>query len=198
MSDEDSDGGGAPDETSGSAERPEMDDVFDELEELATMVDSTEEHEQVMETMETLRKSRRTQLIGRFRSRFGIRDGGEAVVGAFIFGIPMIVEGGTLEVGDYLASHPLLLGLTLVFGGVVVYGILRAVKFQQIEDDMLLGVVSVRLFSIPFIALVMGFGLMTAWGRVDWASPMVAASQCLVTSIAMAVGASLGDILPEG
>jgi len=39
--------------------------------------------------------------------------------------------------------------------------------------------------------------LMTAWGRVDWATePAVAASQSLVTAVVMAVGASLGDILP--
>jgi hypothetical protein len=38
----------------------------------------------------------------------------------------------------------------------------------------------------------------TVWGRVDWSTPTVAAGQCLVTSTVMAVGASLGDVLPGG
>ena len=177
--------------------RPEIEDVFGELEELAAMVDSPDEREQVRETMATLRQTRRNTVIGTLRGAFGLRDGGEAMVGAFIFGVPMLVEGGTLEVGAHLAARPLVLALTVVFGGGVVYGILRAVEFQRIEEDMLLDVLSVRLVSIPSIALVMGFGLMSLWGRVDWGDPSVAVAQCLVVSIVMAVGASLGDVLPE-
>jgi hypothetical protein len=37
---------------------------------------------------------------------------------------------------------------------------------------------------------------MTAWGRVDWARPVVAFSQVAVAFGPMAVGAALGDILP--
>jgi hypothetical protein len=32
---------------------------------------------------------------------------------------------------------------------------------------------------------------------VDWGDPAVAFAQCLVTGVVMAVGASLGDVLPE-
>ncbi len=174
----------------------EHEDVFEELAELAEMVDSPEEHEQVMETMQALRESRSSRLVGRLRGAFDSRDVGEALVGSFVFGIPMVVEGGTLEVGAYIATRPLLLVITLLLGGLLVYGILHAVEFGRIEADLLFGVVSVRLVTIPLLAVLMGFGLMTAWGRVDWATPLVAASQCLVTSIVMAVGASLGDVLP--
>jgi hypothetical protein len=51
--------------------------------------------------------------------------------------------------------------------------------------------------SILVIAGGLSVGLMTLWGRVDWGEPSVAAAQCLVTAVVMAVGASLGDILPE-
>lgn len=180
----------------GTGDRPDIDDVFENLEELVEMVDSPDEREQVMETMETLRRSRSGRLVGRLRDTFDSRDVGEALVGSFVFGIPMIVEGGTLEVGAHVAGHPLLLALTVAFGGLLVYGILHAVAFERVRADMLFGLVSIRLVTIPLIAVFMGFGLMTAWGRVDWTTPLVATGQCLVTSIVMAVGASLGDVLP--
>ena len=44
-----------------------------------------------------------------------------------------------------------------------------------------------RLPGILLISEVAAVVLMTAWGRVDWASPAVAASQTVV----MAIGASL-------
>jgi uncharacterized membrane protein len=179
-------------------DRPDIDDVFEELEELAELVDSPDEREQVLETMQTLRRSRSSRLVGRLRDTFDSRDAGEALVGSFVFGIPMVVEEGTLEVGAHIAASPLLLAVTLAFGATLVYGILHAVAFERIEADLLFGVVSVRLLVIPLIAVAMGFGLMTVWGRVDWSTPTVAAGQCLVTSTVMAVGASLGDVLPGG
>ncbi|MFB6117984.1 hypothetical protein [Halosegnis sp.] len=179
-----------------SAPEPDIEDVFEELEELAELVDSPEEREQVIETMRTLRQSRSTRLVGRLRDTFDSRDVGEALVGSFIFGIPMIVEGGTLEVGAFIASRPFLLVATALVGLALTYGILHAANFERVADDQLFGVVPVRLVTIPLIAAVTGFGLMTIWGRVDWAEPLVATSQCLVTAVVMAVGASLGDVLP--
>lgn len=176
--------------------QPDLDDVFEELEQLAELVDSPDEQEQVIETMRTLRRSRSRRLVGRLRDTFDTRDVGEALVGSFIFGIPMVVEGGTLEVGEYLGAQPLLLLLTLAFGGALVYGIMHAAEFDRIEEDKLFGLVSIRLVTIPLLATVMGFGLMTIWGRAEWATPMVAVGQCVFTSIVMAVGASLGDVLP--
>jgi hypothetical protein len=130
------------------------------------------------------------------RDAFDLRDAGEALVGSFVFGIPMIVEGGTLEIGTYLASRPVALVVTAVFGFLVVLGILRSVEFEKVEADLLFGFVPVRLLGILAISGGTALLLMTAWGRVDWTQPAVAASQTLVTAIVMAVGASLGDILP--
>lgn len=177
-------------------EQPDIDDVFEELEELAELVDSADEREQVMETMQTLRRSRSNRLVGRLQDTFDSRDVGEALVGSFVFGIPMVVEGGTLEIGEYLASRLPLLILTFAFGGTLVYGILHAVEFERIREDLVFGIVPIRLVTIPLIAGSMGFGLMTIWGRADWTTPMIAIGQCTVTSIVMAVGASLGDVLP--
>jgi uncharacterized membrane protein len=175
---------------------PDFRDAIDELEELEEFVDSAEEREQVREAMRTLERAR-PRMFGRLRDGFDSRDAGEALVGSFIFGIPMIVEGGTLEIGVYLATRPLFVGVTLLFGLALVLGILRSVEFEKVEEDMLFGVIPVRLIGILAIAGGAALILMTIWGRVDWATPRVAASQTLITAVVMAVGASLGDILPE-
>lgn len=173
----------------------DIDDVFDDLEELKELVDSDEERERVRETMDALRRTRRPPFQ-RLRDNFDSRDVGEALVGSFVFGMPMIVEDGTLDIGRYIARNPLYFLVTLFFGLTLVYGILHAVKFEKIEADLIYGIIPIRLISIPLIAGLMAFGLMTIWGRVEWATPWVALGQITVTAIAMAVGASLGDILP--
>ncbi|MFC7229412.1 TIGR02587 family membrane protein [Salinirubellus salinus] len=181
---------------SASDEEFDVEDVYEELEELEGIVDSAAELEQVRETMRVLRLARRPPLLGRLSDSFDSRDVGEAVVGSFLFGMPMIVEDGTLEIGRFIAGNPLFFALTVAFGFVLVYEILHAVEFEKVEADLLWGVVPVRLVGIPTIAGVMALVLMTIWGRVEWATPLTAAGQVTVTAIVMAVGASLGDVLP--
>ena len=170
--------------------------VYDELEELEEIVDSAEELKQVRETMRVLRRTRRSNLLGRLTDSFDSRDVGEAVVGSFLFGMPMIVEDGTLDIGRFIAGNALYFSLTVAFGFVLVYGILHAVEFERIEADLVWGVVPIRLVTIPLIAGAVAVTLMTIWGRVEWATPWTAAGQITVTAIVMAVGASLGDVLP--
>jgi len=175
----------------------DFDDVMDDLEDLEELVDSPEEREQVREAIRTARRASQPRVFGRIRSAFDLRDAGEALVGSFVFGIPMVVEGGTLEIGEAIAGSPVAIAATALFGFVVVLGILHAAKFEQVESDLLFGFVPVRLVSIFVLAGGLSVGLMTLWGRVDWADPSVAGAQCLVTAVVMAVGASIGDILPE-
>jgi uncharacterized membrane protein len=185
------------DEADGAREpaRPGLADALEELEELEEIVDSAEEREQVQEAMRTLRRTR-PRPFGRMRDAFDLRDAGEALVGSFVFGIPMVVEGGTLEIGAYIAPRPVLIAVTAALGFLLVIGILRSVEFEKVEADLLFGLVPRRLIGILAIAIGMAILLMTVWGRVDWARPAVAGSQTLVTAIVMAIGASLGDILP--
>jgi uncharacterized membrane protein len=186
------------DEADGAREpaRPGLADALEELEELEEIVDSAEEREQVQEAMRTLRRTR-PRPFGRMRDAFDLRDAGEALVGSFVFGIPMVVEGGTLEIGAAIADSTLTVVATGLFGVMVVLGILHAARFEDVEADLLFGFVPVRLLSILVIAAVLSVGLMTAWARVDWGDPSVAVAQCLVTAVVMAVGAAIGDILPE-
>ena len=176
---------------------PDIDDVLDDLETLEDLVDAPAEREQVREAMRTARRANRPRVVGRIRDAFDLRDAGEAAVGAFVFGVPMIVEGGTLEIGDAIAGSPVAVALTGAFGFLVVLGILHAARFEAVEADLIAGVVPRRLVGILVISGGMAVGLMTLWHRVDWSTPEIAAAQCLVTAVVMAVGASLGDVLPE-
>jgi len=172
-------------------------DVLDDLEELEELVDSDAEREQVREAMRTARRADRRRVVGRIRDSFDVRDAGEAVVGSFVFGIPMVVEGGTLEIGEAIADSVPAMALTGLLGLAFVWGVLHAARFEAIEADLLFGVIPLRLVSIVVIAGSLSVGLMTLWARVDWSEPAVAFAQCLVTGVVMAVGASLGDVLPE-
>jgi hypothetical protein len=144
----------------------------------------------------TLRRADRARVFGRLRDTFDSRDVGEALVGSFIFGMPMIVEDGTFEVGCTIAADPAAFALTVGFGFALVYGILHAAEFQRVHEDLLFGVVPIRLVSMPVIAGVTAVTLMTLWGRVDRGEPLVARGQCTITAVVMAVGASLGDVMP--
>lgn len=178
-------------------ERPGIDDAMDELEELEDIVDSDAEREQVRETMRTLRQAESPRLFGRIRSSFDVRDAGEALVGSLVFGVPMLVEDGTLDVGRHIADHPPYFLVTVGIGLVVTVGILHAVGFADVESDLLFGVVPRRLLGILVVSGATAVVLMTAWGRADWAEPWVATCQTTVTAVVMAIGAALGDILPE-
>ncbi|MFC6826857.1 hypothetical protein [Halopelagius fulvigenes] len=174
-----------------------IDDVLTKLAELEAIVDREEELEQVRETMRTARHVRPHGVIGRFQGQFGPRDAGEALVGSFVFGMPMIVEDGALEIGRFIAGRPSFLCLTALLGMALVFGVLHAGEFERVGEDRLLGVMPLRPVAIISIAGASAIGLMTIWGRVSWSEPMVAGSQTLLIGIVMSVGASLGDILPE-
>jgi hypothetical protein len=188
---------GAETEGDGPSEEPGIDDVLDDLEELEALVDSPDERERVRETMRTVRRVRRDNLLLSIRDEFGSRDAGEAFVGSFLFGIPMIVEDGALDVGAYIATRPLFFGLTVLLGVGLVVGLLHAAGAEAVEADLLFGVLPLRLPGLLVIAATSALVLMTIWGRADWATPAVALGQVTFTATVMAVGASLGDILPE-
>lgn len=174
-----------------------MRDVIEDLEDLEGMVDDEEEREKVRETRKAAEEAHEPGIVGRFRRGFGLRDAGEAVIGGFVFGVPMIFEGGTYDVGRYIANHPPRLAITVLFGSVLILGVLHAGEFERVEEDRLLGVLPLRLVGILGISVGLAVGLLTVWGQVDWSDPMVAGSQTAIVAIAMGVGASVGDILPE-
>ena len=181
-----------------------IEEMLERFDELAATVDSPEEAERVeaarAEAIEAVDAER---VFGRVIRGFDRADAAETLLGAVVFGIPMAVEGGTLEVGAFLATHPVFHAGTVVFGVGIVVGVLFVVGILYVADiqdvrihEPLLGVVPRRLAGVLAIAALASLAVMTAWGRVDWATPGVALAQVTATAVPMAIGGALGDILP--
>lgn len=176
----------------------DMGDLFDELTELEDLVQTSEAREQVRETMRVaVQASQNTGTFGRLVRGFGREDLAEALLGSVLFGIPMVVEGGTQEVGAFLATRPVILSGTVLFTFGLVIGIIYVADIQDVRiHDPLFGVIPRRLVGVFGVALVTALVLMTAWGRVNWGTPLLAMADVAVAFVPMSIGAALGDILP--
>ncbi|QLH83930.1 DUF2391 family protein [Halosimplex pelagicum] len=176
---------------------PDMGDLFDELAELEDSVDSDDERERVRETMQMAMEVQDSEVFGRVVFGFDRSDAAEALLGSLLFGIPMFVEGGTTEVGEFIAGRPHYLLLTNALTITLAIGILYVADFQDVRvHNPILGVVPRKLAGVLTIPLVTAVVVMTAWGRVDWANPELAVCQISVALVPMAIGAALGDLLP--
>lgn len=185
------------DEFADGDSNPDMGDLYDELEELAETVDSPAEREQVRETMRMARDVQDPDVFGRVVFGFDRSDAAEALLGSLLFGIPMFVEGGTTEVGEFIAARPAYLLLTNALTVALVVGILYVADFQDVRvHEPILGVIPRKLLGVITIPLLTAVVVMTAWGRVDWADPWLAVCQISVALVPMAIGSALGDLLP--
>lgn len=200
---ESGDGPTEPEDGTRAAAEPEeppeeldIEDLLEELEELEETVDSRAERRQVREAMQVARRVR-GGVFGRVIRGYDAADAAESMLGALLFGIPMAVEGGTNEAGVFLAGNPPLLAGTAVFAVLTVVGILYVTDIQDVRIyKPLLGVIPRRLAAVTLIAFASALVLLTAWGRVDWADPLVALGTVVVAFVPMSIGAALGDILP--
>lgn len=186
-----------------SSSRPDADDtdisdVFDQLETLAETVDSEAEREKVQEAMELASEANRSDAaFGRIIWGFDRADASEALLGALLFGIPMAVEGGTQEIGEFLANRPSILAGTALFAISLTTGVLYVAEIQDVRvKNRLFGVIPHRLAGVLTISFLMAFVMLTAWGRVDWQRPIVALANVVVAFVPMSIGAALGDIIP--
>lgn len=180
----------------GLADEPTPEEVVDGLAELQDQVDDEETREQVRELMAQVAELQ-PRGFGNVIVGFDRTDLAEATLGALLFGIPMFVEGGTSEVGAFIASHPVYLAGTLVAAVGLVYGIVYVADFQDVRvHKPVLGVVPRRMVGVTGVAFLTALVAMTAWGRVDWAAPWLAFCTVSVAFVPMALGAALGDILP--
>jgi len=182
-----------------TAERADVSDLMDDLEALEAHVESDAGRDAVEEAMQTASELRDGGgTFGRVIRGFDRADAAEAALGSALFAIPMVVEGGTRDIGVYVASHAGTLLGTVLATVALVYGILYVAEIQDVRvKDPLLGIVPRRLAGVVAISLAVTVLLFTAWGQVDWASdPWVAACVVAVAWAPTAVGAALGDIVP--
>ncbi|QGN06962.1 DUF2391 domain-containing protein [Halorhabdus sp. CBA1104] len=181
----------------GPPDQPNVADLLDELDELEATVDSPEERERVESVRETALSVSSSGPFGRVISGFDRADASEALLGSVLFGIPMFVEGGTSEVGNYLAAHPYFLVGTVGCTFALVAGILYVAEIQDVRVvDPYFGFIPQRFAGVLVIASVTALVLMTLWGRLTWSEPLVVAGELATAILPMAVGGALGDILP--
>lgn len=173
-----------------------IEELVDELEDIEDDVDDPETRARLGAAMAAV-AALQPPGFGNVIVGFDYRDAAEALLGALIFGIPMFVEGGTLEIGAFVAAHPSLLAGTVLATVGIVVAILYVAEFQDVRvHEPLLGFLPRRLVGVMAISLATAAVMMTAWGRVDWAEPRLAAATVAVTWLPMAIGAALGDIVP--
>lgn len=176
---------------------PDIEDLLTELEELAESSGTAAERERIEEMIDLARRVQYPGVFGRVIKGFDRADAAEALVGSVIFGIPMIIESGTLEAGAHIAQHPIYFLLTFLGAIWIVIGVLYVAEIQRVQIYRpLFGVLPRRLVGVISISFLTAVVLMTAWGRVDWATPWLALSQVTVAFAGMSLGAALGDILP--
>lgn len=172
-------------------------DLLDDLEDLEAMLDDPDALAQIEEAMETAADIRQPGTFGQVIRGFDVADLSEAFLGALLLGIPMFVEGGTYDIGAFLATRPLLLLMTHVVTVVLVIGILYVAEFQEVRiHEPLFGVVPRRLIGVLGASLVTATVIMTLWGTIDWGTPVSAVAAITVAHLPMSIGAALGDIIP--
>lgn len=181
----------------GDEEPPTLGDLLDELDEYEESISDPRRRERIGEIIETAHEVEEPAVFGRTIVGFDRADLMEATLGALLFGIPMMVEGGTQEVGVFVARHPLFLLGTLAFAVGTTLGILYVAEFQDVRVyKPFLGFVPRRIVGVIGVSLVLALVMSTAWGRVDWAQPWLAFCTAVVAFVPMVIGAALGDILP--
>ena len=175
--------------------------LFDELEELAGIVDSESERKQVREAMRAAADAQEDAVFGRVIWGYSRADFAESVLGSLLFGIPMAVEGGTVDAGLHIAQNPVYFLATLSTTVAMVIGILYVADFQDVRvARRLFGFIPRRLAGVTLTAWLVSVALLTGWGLVEWSSDPVVVWEslciCSVAFLPMGIGAALGDILP--
>lgn len=176
----------------------ELAEIMEDLDDLEDVADTPEEREQVRETRRrVLKVASGSRAFGNVITGYDASDVAEAFLGSLLLGIPMFVEGGTIEIGEFLATRPAILGGTILANVLLVIGVLYVADIQDVRvHEPLFGVVPRRLVGVLVVAYGSAVLLMTAWGRVDWALSADAFAKCVVAAVPMTLGAALGDILP--
>lgn len=181
----------------GQPDDPTLDDLYEQLEALEETVDTVDERTEVRRTRRLVNRLSHNAMVGRVITRFTRKDKAEAFVGSVVIGMPMLVEDGVFEIGRFLAAHPPLFAVNIAMAVALVVGILYVADFREIQiHNPYFGVIPRRPVWVCGIAFATAAVLMTLWGRIAWDEPWVNLCQVSVVFTAMALGGSLGDILP--
>ncbi|RQG98772.1 DUF2391 family protein [Natrarchaeobius oligotrophus] len=180
----------------GSSNDATIDDLYEQLETLEETVDDPDERTEVRRTKTLVGRLSRNGTVNRVITEFTGKDKAEAFLGSVVIGMPLLVEDGVIEIGEFLAETPAFFAGNVALAVALVVGILYVADFRDVRiTDPYFGVVPRRPLWVLAIAFVTAAGMMTLWGRVTWDEPWVNLCQVSVIFTAMAIGGSISDIL---
>ncbi|WP_058366374.1 hypothetical protein [Haloparvum sedimenti] len=185
-------------------ENPNVDDLLAKLDALEEVVDDPDERRKVRQTISLVERMPGSAAFTERISKYTTRDMAEAFVGAVLFALPLLVEGGVFEIAAWFASVrvgpvPVMFLGNVVFVVAMTVGLLYGADFRQVQiNNPILGVIPRRLVGVLGVSLIATVLLMVLWGRLFEAGPtnFEAVSRISVVWAAAAFGAGLGDILP--
>jgi len=183
---------------------PDIEDLLTKLDALSDAVDDPYEREQVRQTISLVEQMPGTTAFAERITKYTSRDVAESFVGATIFALPLLVEGGVFEIAAWFAATtvvgvPVLLVAHVGFIFAAVAGLLYVVDLREIETrHQIFGFIPRRYAGVLLASLATSAGLLLFWGRLHEGdpTPLEQAGRIAVIWAAAAFGASLGDILP--
>lgn len=178
----------------------DLTDVMDELEDFEGKVSDDDEKSEVRRIRDMLEQVPSSDEI----TKYTLEDIGEAFVGALVFSLPFLVEGGVFEVADWFSEGfvgpiPLFFIVNLVITVFLTAGLLYAVDIREVKVyNSILGFIPRRLAGHLLTALVCSVFMMVLWGRLYEGDPSTFESVCRVTIVwtPAAMGAVLADVVP--
>ncbi len=180
-----------------SQDHATIDDLYEQLETLEETVDTPTERMEVRRARRVVDRISHNGAVSRAITTFTGKDKAEAFVGSVVIGMPLLVEDGVIEIGEFLAETPAFFVGNLALAVSLVVGILYVAEFRDVKiTDPYLGLLPRRPLWVLAIAFATATAMMTLWGRVTWDDPWVNLCQVSVIFTAMAIGGSLGDIIP--
>lgn len=183
-----------------SNEKYQIQDVFEQLDELEEHVDSDEERHEVRRTRRMLERVPGRRKIAQYTGR----DIAEGFVGGIIFALPLLVEDGVFVIAEWFASErigpvPVFLLANICFLVGLTTGLLYYTDIREVRVHLIFGFIPRRLTAALLISLTVAAGSLFVWGRLAQGDPTNLEQFARITVVwtAAALGASLGDILPE-
>ena len=198
------DGSGAEPDPSAPPADPDIDDLLAELDALRDAVDEGHEREKVRQTISLVERMPGTGALAERITKYTSRDLAESFVGAVLFALPLLVEGGVFEIAAWFASTtvagvPVLLIGHVGFVFLATAGLLYFADFRQITiRHPILGVIPRRYAGVLLVSLATSTVMLLFWGRLHEGDPtaLERLGRIAVVWAAAAFGAGLGDILP--
>ncbi|WP_423995729.1 DUF2391 domain-containing protein [Halorubrum trapanicum] len=183
---------------------PDIDDLLAKLDALSDTVDEDHEREKVRQTISLVERMPGTGALAERITKYTSRDLAESFVGAVLFALPLLVEGGVFEIAAWFAATtvagvPVLLIGHVGFILLATAGLLYFADFRQITiRHPIFGLIPRRYAGVLLVSLTTSATMLLFWGRLHEGDPtaLERVGRIAVVWAAAAFGAGLGDILP--